>query len=39
MTLTCGLIANLYGPVEGRRRDAYMGIDCQHVRTSVRASS
>ena len=34
ITLTCGLIANLYGPVERCRYDAYMWIDCQHVRTS-----
>ena len=24
----CGLIANLYGPVQGRRYDVYMWIDC-----------
>ena len=39
MTLTCGLIADLYGPVEGRRNDAYMWIDCRPVGTSGRASS
>ena len=27
MTLTCGLIANMYGPVERRRLDAYMRQD------------
>ena len=35
----CGLIANLYGPMEGRRHDVYMWIDCQPVRTSGRTSS
>ena len=35
----CGLITNLYGPVEGRRHDAYTWTDCQPVRTSVRMSS
>ena len=38
MTLICGLIANLYGPVEGCHYDAYMWIDCQPVRTSGRVS-
>ena len=33
MTLTCGLIAKMYGPVEGRRHDAYMLTDCQTVWT------
>ena len=39
IVVSCGLIANLYGQVEGRRHDAYMWIDCQPVRTSGRTSS
>ena len=39
ITLTYGLIANLYGPVEGRRHDAYMWTDCQNIRTSGRTTS
>ena len=36
MTFTYGLIAKMYGPVEGRRHDAYMWTDCQNVLTSGR---
>ena len=39
MTFTCGLIAKMYGPVDGRRHDVYMWIDCQPVRTSGWTSS
>ena len=39
MMFTCGLIANMYGPVDGRRHDVYMWIDCQNVRTSGRTST
>ena len=39
MTFTYGLIAKMYGPVDGRRHDVYMWIDCQPVRTSGWTSS